>query len=69
MRSSPRRLPALLPGTALITAGLGVGTVAGAAGAATGRGDAGQAAHTGPTVTVSVVPSGDDPDGDDRIPA
>ncbi|MGV9277257.1 DUF1996 domain-containing protein [Streptomyces griseosporeus] len=67
MRPRPQRLPALLLGTALTAAGLGVGTIASAA---TGRpGDAVAATHAGHTMAVSTLSSGDDPDGDGYIPA
>jgi hypothetical protein len=67
MRPRPKRLPALLLGTALTAAGLGVGTIASAA--AGQPGDGAPAAHAGHTMAVSTVSSGDDPDGDGYIPA
>ncbi|MEU5178842.1 DUF1996 domain-containing protein [Streptomyces longwoodensis] len=72
MRSSPRRLPALLLGTALVATVLGVGTIASATtDTHTGRDatTATSAAHLGHTMAVSTQASGDDPDGDGYIPA
>ncbi|GHD52697.1 DUF1996 domain-containing protein [Streptomyces galbus] len=71
MRSSPRRLPALLLGTALVATVLGVGTIASATDTHTGRDAtaATSAAHLGHTMAVSTQASGDDPDGDGYIPA
>ncbi|MGI5484210.1 DUF1996 domain-containing protein [Streptomyces lavendofoliae] len=72
MRPSPRRLPALLLGTALLAGVLGIGTIASAAGPG---GDApatavpAAAGHSGHTKAVSTQASGDDPDGDGYIPA
>ncbi|MEU5369021.1 DUF1996 domain-containing protein [Streptomyces sp. NPDC005951] len=72
MRSSPRRLPALLVGTALVASVLGIGTIA----SATDTGaplvttsTAAAADHTGHTAAVSTRASGDDTDGDGYIPA
>ncbi|WP_026252110.1 DUF1996 domain-containing protein [Streptomyces sp. PsTaAH-124] len=73
MRSSPKRLPALLVGTALVASALGAATLAHAG---TGDGTDGRgapvvaaAAHSGHTTAVSTRASADDPDGDGYIPA
>jgi hypothetical protein len=70
MRSSPKRLSALLLGTALIASVLGIGTIATAADpGSTPRSTAAGAAHEGHTMAVSTQASGDDTDGDGYIPA
>ncbi|MGV9935630.1 DUF1996 domain-containing protein [Streptomyces olivaceoviridis] len=68
MRSSPKRLPALLLGTALLAGALGVGTITSAAGDSR-EAPAAAVAHTGHVMAASTQASGDDPDGDGYIPA
>ena len=69
MRSSPKRLPALLLGTALIAGVLGIGTIASAAATDSGPPPAVAAsgAHSGHAASTQA--SGDDADGDGYIPA
>ncbi|CAK7285784.1 DUF1996 domain-containing protein [Streptomyces misionensis] len=70
MRSSPKRLPALLLGTALLAGVLGVGTIASAATGTAGSAPAAvSAVRAGHTMAVSTQASADDPDGDGYIPA
>ncbi|ALO99884.1 Putative secreted protein [Streptomyces hygroscopicus subsp. limoneus] len=68
MRSSPKRLPALLLGTALLAGALGVGTITSAAGDSR-EAPAAAVAHTGHVMAASTQASGDDLDGDGYIPA
>lgn len=71
MRSSPKRLSALLVGTALVASVLGIGTMASATDPADGIPPAVAAAvnHTGHQMAASTQASGDDTDGDGYIPA
>ncbi|MFJ2501359.1 DUF1996 domain-containing protein [Streptomyces sp. NPDC087539] len=69
MRSSPKRLPALLLGTALVASLLGIGTIASAADPGKDTPPPAAAAHGGHTMAPSLKASGDDVDGDGYIPA
>ncbi|MFJ5829319.1 DUF1996 domain-containing protein [Streptomyces sp. NPDC093089] len=69
MRASPKRLPALLLGTALVATLLGVGTLASAADPAADAPPPAAAAHAGHRMAASLQASGDDADGDGYIPA
>lgn len=71
MRSSPKRLPALLLGTALVAGVLGIGTIASAADTDNSTPPAAVAAnaHSGHIMAASTQASGDDADGDGYIPA
>ncbi|CAL9335261.1 DUF1996 domain-containing protein [Streptomyces sp. enrichment culture] len=66
MRWRTKRLPALLPGSALVASVLGLGTVATAADPGSAAAAGGHARHT---TAVSAQASGDDHDGDGYIPA
>ncbi|MFJ6797095.1 DUF1996 domain-containing protein [Streptomyces sp. NPDC091268] len=69
MTARPKRLSALLLGTALVASLLGVGAIASAADPGSSALSSSAASHGGHTMAVSLQASGDDPDGDGYIPA
>ncbi|WP_411105033.1 DUF1996 domain-containing protein [Streptomyces sp. cmx-4-9] len=69
MPESPKRLSALLVGTALVASLLGVGAIASAADPGSSAPSSSAASHSGHTTAASLQASGDDADGDGYIPA
>lgn len=69
MTARPKRLSALLLGTALIASLLGVGAIANAADPGSSAPSSSAASHSGHIMAASLQASGDDADGDGYIPA